>query len=142
VVTAYAVGNAGALTFSGKWSDAAGRRTPILVGMSGAATAAMMLGFAPTSWVLIALSTAQGFCTGLFAPSQQATVADVVGPTRSAGRAMATYQMAADLPAIVAPLVAGLFADHFGYAWAFGISGLVMFAGVLAWANVKTNKTG
>jgi dipeptide/tripeptide permease len=55
---------------------------------------------------------------------------------------MATYQMAADLPAIVAPLVAGLFADHFGYAWAFGISGLVMFAGVLAWAIVKTNKTG
>jgi MFS family permease len=137
VVTAYAVGNAGALTFSGKWSDAAGRRTPILVGMSGAATAAMMLGFAPTSWVLIALSTAQGFCTGLFAPSQQATVADVVGPTRSAGRAMATFQMAADLPAIIAPLVAGVLADHFGYALAFGLSGLIMFAGVVAWASVS-----
>ncbi|MGO2632866.1 MAG: MFS transporter [Galactobacter sp.] len=36
VVTLYALGNAGALTFSGKWSDTVGRRRPILVGMTGA----------------------------------------------------------------------------------------------------------
>ncbi|MGO1320909.1 MAG: MFS transporter [Galactobacter sp.] len=137
VVTLYALGNAGALTFSGKWSDTVGRRRPILVGMTGAGVVAVVVGLSPTLWVLAALSLLQGFFTGLFAPSQQATVADTVGPTRSAGRAMATFQMAADLPAIVAPLAAGLLADHLGYGWAFGLSGLVMFAGVLAWGAVK-----
>jgi MFS family permease len=141
VVTAYAIGNASALTFSGKWSDTVGRRRPILLGMTGAGIVAVILGLAPGLYVLVALSALQGFFTGLFAPSQQATVADVVGPTRSAGRAMATFQMASDLPAIVAPLVAGFLADHLGYAWAFGLSGLVMFAGVVAWGSVRNNRT-
>lgn len=140
VVTAYAVGNAAALTFSGKWSDAVGRRRPILTGMTGAAVVAILLGLAPTGWILLGMSAVQGFCTGLFAPSQQATISDTVGPERSAGRSMATFQMAADLPAIVAPLVAGLLADHLGYAWAFGLSGLVMFAGVAAWSAVSPER--
>jgi dipeptide/tripeptide permease len=50
---------------------------------------------------------------------------------------MATFQMAADLPAIIAPLVAGVLADPCGYALAFGLAGLSMFAGVVAWASVS-----
>ena len=137
VLTAFAGGNAIALTFSGRWSDRVGRRTPILVGLTIAAVAGACLGFSPHAWVLIALSLISGFGSGLFGPSQQATVADTVGREHSAGRVMAAFQMAGDLPAIIAPIAAGAISDHFGFAPAFLISGLVMAAGVLAWARVK-----
>lgn len=137
VLTAFAIGNAGALSFSGRWSDKVGRRTPILVGMSAAAVLSAVLGFSPTVPVLVVVSALAGFSTGLFAPSQQATVADTVGPDHSAGRAMASFQMAADLCAIVAPIAAGAVADLIGYGWAFLGSGLLLFAGVIAWACVR-----
>lgn len=137
VLTAFAAGNAAALTFSGRWSDRVGRRTPIIVGLSIAAATSAVVGFSPNAWVLVALSLISGFGTGLFGPSQQATVADTVGPNYSAGRTMATFQMSADLPAIFAPIIAGWIADHWGYQWAFVLSGVVMAAGVLAWARVK-----
>lgn len=137
VLTAFALGNAAALTFSGRWSDRVGRRIPILVGMGLAAVTSSLLGYSPNAWVLIALSLLAGFGTGLFGPSQQATIADTVGTQHSAGRTMAAYQMAADLPAIIAPLAAGFIADHWGYGPAFLLSGLVMVLGVIAWARVK-----
>lgn len=140
VLTAFAAGNALALTFSGRWSDRVGRRRPIMVGLSIAAVTSAVVGFSPDGWVLVALSLISGFGTGLFGPSQQATVADTVGPNHSAGRVMATFQMSADLPAIFAPIIAGWIADHWGYQWAFILSGVVMAAGVVAWARVKETR--
>ncbi|WP_394159308.1 MFS transporter [Galactobacter valiniphilus] len=137
VLTAFALGNAAALSFSGRWSDRVGRRLPIVIGMSLAAITGSVLGLSSDAWVLIALSLLSGLGTGMFGPAQQATIADTVGPERSAGRAMAAFQMAADLPAIAAPLIAGYLSDHFGYAPAFAISGLIMVLGVIAWARVK-----
>jgi len=142
VLTTFAVGNAAALSFSGRWSDAVGRRLPVLVGLSVAAVTGSVLGFSPAAWVLVALSAVSGFGTGLFAPSQQATVADTVGNKHSAGRTMAAFQMASDLPAIIAPIVAGFIADHWGYGPAFVISGLVMALGVVAWSGVKEKRDG
>lgn len=137
VLTAFALGNGGALSFSGRWSDAVGRRTPILLGMSCAAVLSALVGFAPNVPVLVVISALAGFSTGLFAPSQQATVADTVGHEHSAGRAMASFQMSADLPAIIAPIAAGAVADTLGYEWAFLGSGVLMFAGVIAWSLVR-----
>ncbi len=137
VLTAFALGNAAALSFSGRWSDRVGRRRPIIIGMSIAALTGSLLGLSPDAWVLVALSLISGLGTGMFGPAQQATIADTVGPERSAGRAMAAFQMAADLPAIAAPLIAGYLSDHLGYAPAFAISGLIMALGVIAWARVR-----
>lgn len=142
VLTCFAAGNAAALTFSGRWSDRVGRRVPIMVGMSVAAAAGAALGFSPNAFVLIALSAIGGFGTGLFGPSQQATIADVVGPEHSAGRTMATFQMAADLPAIISPIAVGWLADHVGFSQGFLLSGVVMALGVLAWARVPSDRPG
>ncbi|MDR2255620.1 MAG: MFS transporter [Arthrobacter sp.] len=137
VLTVFAVGNAVALSFSGRWSDRVGRRLPIVIGMSLAALTGSLLGLSPDAWVLIALSLLSGLGTGLFGPAQQATIADTVGPHHSAGRVMAAFQMAADLPAIAAPLVAGYLSDHWGYGPAFAISGVIMALGVVAWLRVR-----
>ena len=137
VMTGFAAGNATALTFSGRWSDRVGRRGPIMIGLSLAGLCTVATGLSPNVAVLVTLSALAGFGTGMFNPAQQASIADIVGPKHHAGRMMSIFQMAADLPAVMAPLIAGWIADQFGFSWAFVLSGLIMGAGVIAWALVS-----
>lgn len=133
----FAVGNALALTFSGRLADAWGRKPLILPGlvMTGLATGVIGL-TAELPWFLAA-SAAAGFGSGLLGPAQQAAVADVIGRGRSGGKVLAVFQMASDSGAIVGPIVAGLLADRLGYGWAFGITGGVLLVTALAWLPAR-----
>lgn len=141
VMTCFAAGNAAALTFSGRWSDRVGRRRPIIIGLSLAAVCSAAIGLSPNLALLVVLSLLSGFGTGIFNPAQQAAVADIVGPEHHAGRVMSMFQMAADLPAMIAPLIAGWIADHFGFSWAFILSGVIMGIGVIAWILVAPRQS-
>ncbi|MFT4471164.1 MFS transporter [Arthrobacter sulfonylureivorans] len=129
----FAVGNALALTFSGRLADTAGRRPLVVAGLTIAGLAIAAIGFTESVPVFVAASVIAGFGSGLLGPAQQAAVGDIIGSDRSGGKVLAVFQMGTDAGAIVGPVLAGMLADRLNYAWAFGATGAVMLAAALLW---------
>lgn len=130
----FALGTAGALTFSGRLADTWGRRPLALSGLATAAAATGVMGLSPDEPVLFALSAIAGFGSGLLSPALQATVADTIGRERSGGAPLAVFQMVSDVGSIVGPLLAGILADRVGYGWAFASSGACLLLAMPVWA--------
>lgn len=130
----FALGTAGALTFSGRLADTWGRRPLALSGLATAAAATGVMGLSPDEPVLFALSAIAGFGSGLLSPALQATVADTIGRERSGGAPLAVFQMVSDVGSIVGPLLAGILADRVGYGWAFAASGACLLLAMPVWA--------
>ena len=129
----FAAGNVVVVLTLAKRADIWGRRPPIMIGMTVAGVATGLLGLSPEPWVLLVLSLIAGAGTGLIVPAQQAAIADIVGEGRNGGPVVSTFQMTQDLGGIVGPLLAGLLVDYLSYAWAFGITGVIMLIGAAAW---------
>ncbi|MFC0582693.1 MFS transporter [Micrococcoides hystricis] len=129
----FALGNLVVVTTTSRFSDHYGRKPAILIGLSVAGITSGLLGFFDNPWVFLALCTIAGAGTGLLNPAQQASVADVIGRRQNGGKALATFQMSADLGAISGPLLAGLIADAFGYHIAFATTGLIMIIAAIVW---------
>lgn len=136
-LTLSALGNALALSVSGRLVDARGRRTLVMVGLAVSAASTVVFGMAHHVPAFLALSFVAGVGAGILNPAQQATVADVVGRGRSGGKVLATYQMAQDGGAIVGPVIAGRIADHGGFGLAFGVTGVVLFIALIAWIPAR-----
>lgn len=133
----FAVGNAAALTFSGRLADAWGRKPLLLPGLVVTGLATGFIGFTTDLVALLAASAVAGFGSGLLGPAQQAAVADVIGRGRSGGKVLAVFQMAADTGAIVGPVVAGLIADLWGYGPAFAATGGILLLAAAAWLPAR-----
>lgn len=133
VMTAFAIGNATALQFSGKLADRIGRKPLIISGLiiNGIFTATF--GLTTEFWILLVLSAAAGFGAGTLNPAQQAVLADVVGPERSGGKVLANFQMAQDLGSIVGPIAIGAVAQAIGFEIAFAISGAICLIAAVIW---------
>ena len=136
-LTAFAVGNAAILPASGRLTDRIGRRTPIVLGLIVAGLLTAVLGVATNIWVLIVLCALAGLGSGILNPAQQATVADVIGPNRSGGKVLASFQMVSDLGAIIGPVLVGLIVDHAGYRLGFALSGLMMLLAAAGWLRAR-----
>lgn len=132
-LTAFAVGNALVLIKSGKLSDRFGRRPFVLAGLVVCGVSTIAMGFTESVvWFLIT-SFVAGMGSGLSNPSQQAAVADVVGSKARGGPVLATFQMVADVGAVIGPVAAGLLADRLSYSTAFAVTGVIMLAATLPW---------
>lgn len=131
----FAAGNVAAVLLFSRRSDRLGRRRPIILGLLVSALATGLLGLAPSPLVLLLLSVIAGVGTGLMNPAQQAAIADIVGSGRNGGSVVSTFQMTQDLGAIIGPLLAGFLVDQLGYAWAFGVTGVILMFGALAWTQ-------
>ncbi|WP_264796598.1 MFS transporter [Arthrobacter mangrovi] len=129
----FAVGNALALTFSGRLSDSAGRRPLVIAGLVIVGLSIAAIGFTESVPLFVAASVTAGFGSGLLGPAQQAAVADIIGNDRSGGKVLAVFQMATDGGAIIGPVLAGALADRLGYDWAFAATGAVAVAAALLW---------
>jgi len=129
----FAVGNALALTFSGRLSDSAGRRPLVIAGLVIAGLSIAAIGFTESVPLFVAASITAGFGSGLLGPAQQAAVADIIGNDRTGGKVLAVVQMATDGGAILGPVLAGALADRLGYDWAFAATGAVALAAALLW---------
>ncbi len=137
-----AVGMAGALQVSGRVADTVGRRPLVIAGLVVSALGMGLIGLSGSLVVLLALCLVSGAGAGLLNPAQQASVADVIGQDRSAGKVLATYQMAQDSGAIVGPVLIGLVADRWGYAPAFVGTALVAVLAVAPWVRARETLTG
>lgn len=129
---AFAAGNGLALTRAGYFSDVYGRKPIVVVGLIVSGTFTVMMGMWDTTAVVLIGSVLGGFGSGCIQPSQQGTVADIVGD-RPGSQVVSFFQMSADFGQILGPIVAGLMIDYSGYTLAYGFSGAILVAVALAW---------
>lgn len=137
VLAVGALATALTLQISGKMADTLGRRPPVMIGLVLLAIGMGTMGLAGHLAVLLALSAVVGVGAGLLNPSQQASVADVVGSDRSGGKVLAAFQMCQDAGAIGGPILVGLVADWAGWGWAFALCGAVAAIAILPWLRAR-----
>ena len=123
------VAQAVGLLRSGRMVDGWGRRPSLILG-SAMATGSMLLLVLPPAIGAFLLSMAVfGLAASLLASAPAALVGDV-SPARG-GRVVAVFQMAADLGAIVGPLVAGWLTDVASFQVAFAATAAVLALSLL-----------
>ncbi|MCA0437704.1 MAG: MFS transporter [Actinobacteria bacterium] len=136
-LTAFAVGNGIALSLAGKAVDEIGRRPFIIAGLAVNGLATALVGISHSPVVLLVISVVGGLGAGVLNPAQQASIADIVGTERGGGKVVAAYQMAMDAGAIAGPVLAGRVADVWGFGWAFGLTGILTCAALIAWLPAR-----
>lgn len=129
----FAVGNAATLAVTGRITDRIGRRPPMLVGLAVSGVATIGLGMISSSELFLVVSLIAGAGSGLVNPPMNAAVADVIGSGARGGTVLAGFQMAADLGAIVGPVLAGALAESAGYPVSFAVTGLVALVALAFW---------
>jgi MFS family permease len=133
-----AVGGAGivvAAVIGGWWSDRLGRRVPFLVAAGGLlAIGAVIPLLSPTVPGMVAMSALFGLGTGLSVSCGPALVAGVLpgGPER-AGRGLGLYNVATNVPQVIAPLLAAAVITIAGYPALFVVAVVAaLVSGLLA----------
>ncbi|MEU8891514.1 MFS transporter [Streptomyces sp. NPDC048442] len=136
----FAVGGVAVLPLAGRLADGWGRRPSALLGLAlfGAGLAGIGLSGAP--FPLLAAALVAGTGCGITGPAHGAAVADVVGPHRSGGSALACFQVSADVGAVAGPLVAGLTAQALSFPAAFLLTASIPVLALLAW--LRAPETG
>jgi MFS family permease len=132
-LSVYAVGTASMLLLSGRIADRKGRRPMALTGLTVLTVGVLALGMAETTPFLLVAALLAGIGSGMISPAQTATVADVIGTDVRGGPVLATFQMAADLGAIVGPVVAGALADTWSYQVAFSATAVMSVLALIIW---------
>ena len=133
ILAVYAAGNIVAILVAGRLSDRFGRRPVLIPGLTIAAASTAVLGYAPNLATAAALTVVAGIGSGLFAPTHQAALGDVLGNRQRGGSALAAYGMSSDLGAVTGPLAAGAVATYWGFGPAFVMTGLVCAVALMAW---------
>lgn len=127
---------------AGRMADTVGRRRAMLWGTIGTGLGMVVLtgadiaangwgtpAVAATALFFIAMAV-QGAAGAFLGSAPSAVVGDVMGGRRG-GIVVATFQMMADLGAIVGPLLAGLIIDAADFDWAFGLGVLFCMLAVV-----------
>ncbi|PRX43297.1 putative MFS family arabinose efflux permease [Prauserella shujinwangii] len=129
----FAAANAAVLLLAGRFADHRGRRLPALFGLALLAAGTTLLGLTSDPWVFLVASFVAGVGSGALNPAQSAAVADVLGAKARGGSVLAGFQMAADVGAVVGPLVAGAIADQWSYGAAFAVTGAIGALSLVLW---------
>lgn len=116
---------------AGRWSDTAGRRPALLVGVVGSAAGLALLAFSGNLAVALVAMAVFGAGSAFLGSVPAALVGDVAG--KRSGSVVAIFNMASDLGAVIGPVLAGLLVDHGSYASAFLLGAAVIaLTGLLA----------
>jgi MFS family permease len=129
----FAVGNVLMLLVSGRMADSWGRKPTVLLGLLISAGGTIWVGFTADVPTFLIATVVAGLGAGLLSPPLQATVADVIGSRGRGGPVLATFQMTADIGAVLGPIVAGLLADGLSYGAAFAVTGSLCAVAAFAW---------
>lgn len=134
-LAAFAVGNTLVLILSGRMADVIGRKPLVLTGLLISAGGTIWLGQTSAVPTFLLASLIAGLGSGVMNPPMNAAVADVVGSKGRSGSVLAVFQMAADVGAILGPLVTGLIADTSSYEAAFLATASVTLLAALGWTQ-------
>lgn len=133
LLAVYAAGNVVAILAAGRLSDRFGRKPLMLPGLAIMAASTLVLGFSGTIVLAGLLSFAAGIGSGLFAPTHQASLADLLSVRGQGGTALAAFQMTSDIGAVSGPVVAGYVAQNAGFGPAFLLTGVVPLVALGFW---------
>ncbi|MGZ8179096.1 MFS transporter [Williamsia sp. SKLECPSW1] len=137
LLAVYAAGNVVAILSAGRLSDRFGRRPLMLPGLAIMGASTVVLGFSGSVWVAAVLSFAAGIGSGLFAPTHQASLADLLSVRGQGGTALAAFQMTSDIGAVTGPVIAGFVAQTAGFGPAFLLTGLVSLVSLGFWVLAR-----
>lgn len=129
----FAIGNVLMLLVSGRMADSWGRKPTVMLGLVVSAGGTIWVGFTADVPTFLIATVVAGLGAGLLAPPLQATVADVIGSRGRGGPVLATFQMTADIGAVLGPVVAGLLADGLSYTAAFAVTGSLAALAAFGW---------
>ncbi len=110
----------------GALGDRYGRRIMLMRANFGGMLVLALMGLAPGVRTLIWLRLAQGVLTGTVSAAQ--TFVSVSAPTRRSGFVLGILSAAAFSGILAGSFAGGLFAEWFGYRWAFLASGVFLLA--------------
>ncbi len=129
VITAFLIGFTAALLIAGIWSDAVGRRRPLLLGLAGYVISSLACTLANSFEILLVARVVQGMAAG----AAQVVIRSVVRD-KFAGRDMAQVMSLASMIFMAAPILApamGQLVLNFG-SWRL-IFGALACIGALVW---------
>lgn len=131
---------AGALTLlpAGQYSDVRGRRPALLLGVSTAIFAFLLLTWSPNISIVIVAMGLTGIAGSFFGTTPAAIVGDILHGR--GGQVIALFQMASDFGSILGPLVAGWLADRYSYRAAFAIAPLVLIPALIMALRLKETR--
>src|SRR4051812_43766837 len=111
VIALYGAGSFASAPVGGFLADHIGPRRTMLLSFSCASAAMLQLGFARAAWHIALSAPLLGFCSDLFRPAQQATIADIVAPADRT-RAYGYLYWAVNLGFSGAAMIAGFMAQR------------------------------
>lgn len=135
-LTTFAAGNVAVLFLAGRGSDRFGRKPFLIAGALICAIGTAGLGFAPNLLWLLVTSVVAGIGSGMLTPSQQAALADIIGPKARGGPVLAGFQMAGDLGTVIGAVSVGALAEYTSYEVALTVTGALLAAAAVAWLVV------
>ncbi|MQA60479.1 MAG: MFS transporter [Actinophytocola sp.] len=133
----FAAANVVMLLISGKLADTIGRKPLVLTGLTVAAGGTIWLGFTESVLEFMIATVIAGIGAGVLTPPKHATVADVVGSKGRGGPVLATFQMSADVGAILGPILAGTLAQHVSFGAAFALTGALLLVAAVVWLPAR-----
>jgi EmrB/QacA subfamily drug resistance transporter len=118
IVAAYTLAIAVGLMTGGRLGDRYGRRTMLMLGLSGFVAASTACAFAWSPSSLIAFRVVQGLSAALLTPQTFGLIRDLFPPAQI-GKAFAAFGPVIGMSTVLGPVVAGLLikADLFGTDW-------------------------
>ncbi|WP_299575733.1 MFS transporter [uncultured Williamsia sp.] len=137
LLAVYAAGNVVAILAAGRLSDRFGRKPLMLPGLAIMGASTLVLGFSGNIVLAGLLSFAAGIGSGLFAPTHQASLADLLSVRGQGGTALAAFQMTSDIGAVSGPVVAGFVAQSAGFGPAFLLTGVVPLVSLVFWSLAR-----
>lgn len=103
---------------AGSLADRVGRKVTLVPALGVSAATLVLLAFSQSRWEFLALMAALGVASGYSRPGSTSMVGDVASPEQRAV-AVGGYRIAADVGALLSPIIAGIVAQAAGFRWAF-----------------------
>ena len=114
---------------AGKLSDLNGRRYSAVIGTSFVTLFIFTIAFTTKPWEFLAASVIVGFGGAFLSTTPSSIVGDVL--EGKGGQVIGLFQMSGDAGAMVAPIILGFIADHYGFRPAFLVSAVLMSFAIL-----------
>ncbi|NUR87355.1 MAG: MFS transporter, partial [Nonomuraea sp.] len=102
----------------GRLADMFGRRRMYLLGLAVYTAAALLAGFAPNAWVIVALRVAQAVGAAMLLTNSAALVSDAF-PRERLGEGMGVYVASFSIAGLIGPTLGGVLAESLGWRWVF-----------------------
>ena len=130
VLTAYIVSSAIMMPLSGRLVQLFGRRTLLLITITGFLAASIMCGVSTSLGEIVLFRTLQGLFGASLVPISQYVLRDIF-PPQEQGKAMAIWGLGIMVAPVMGPTLGGYITQHFDWRWIFYINVPVCVVGLI-----------